>query len=142
MAHTEQQYATIAHRLCAALNAHDLDRVVASFTEDYVNETPAHPSRGFRGREQVRRNWTQIFATVPDIGATVRAADQVGGTVWSEWEMSGTRTDGAEHRMRGVMIFTVAGELASAVRFYLEPVDSDSADADQAVRHLLTNPRP
>jgi ketosteroid isomerase-like protein len=142
MTHADQQYATIAQRLCAAVNAHDLDRVVACFTEDYLNETPAHPSRGFRGRDQVRRNWTQIFATVPDIAATVRRADQVGDAVWSEWEMRGRRVDGVEHLMRGVMLFTVVGDLVAAVRFYLEPVDSDAADADAAVRQLLTGPRP
>jgi ketosteroid isomerase-like protein len=55
----------------AAVNDHDLDALVACFAPDYVNETPARPQRGFRGREQVRRNWTQIFAGVPDIRAAV-----------------------------------------------------------------------
>jgi ketosteroid isomerase-like protein len=132
---------TLADTLCAAVNAHDLDRVVARFTEDYVNETPAHPARSFRGREQVRRNWQQIFAAVPDIEATVLRSDQVGDRVWSEWEMRGTRGDGAEHLLRGVMILTVAGDQASAVRFYLEPVDADRTEADQAIAQLLTDPR-
>ena len=142
MTHTEQPQPTVADTVCAAVNAHDLDRVVACFTEDYLNETPAHPARGFRGREQVRRNWQRIFAVVPDIEASILQWDQVGDRVWSEWEMRGTRGDGAEHLMRGVMIFTVAGERASEVRFYLEPVDANHADADQAIAQLLTGPRP
>lgn len=142
MTHSEVPEPTVADTVCAAVNAHDLDRVVACFTEDYLNETPAHPARGFRGREQVRRNWQQIFAAVPDIEATVLRSDEIGDRVWSEWEMRGTRGDGAEHLLRGVIIFTVAGERASAVRFYLEPVDADRVEADEAIAELLTDLRP
>lgn len=63
------------------------------FTEDYVNETPAHPARGFRGRDPVRRNWTQIFAAVPDIEAELLRSHQAGDTVWLQWEMRDTRKD-------------------------------------------------
>lgn len=141
MTHTVKQSRTFADRVCEAVNAHDVERIVDCFTEDYLNETPAHPARGFRGRDQVRRNWTQIFAAVPDIEAEVVRSDQAADTVWSEWEMRGTRRDGARHLMRGVMIFTVAGDRAQAVRFYLEPVDEAGVDADAAVQ-TLTADRP
>ncbi len=58
-------------RLARATNAHDLDALVDCFAADYRNETPAHPSRSFTGRDQVRSNWTQIFTAVPDLRATV-----------------------------------------------------------------------
>jgi hypothetical protein len=120
---------------------------VDCFTTDYRNEAPAHPSRDFRGRDQVRRNWTAIFASVPDIETQVLRADKIGDQVWSEWEMRGTRIDGAEHLMRGVMRFTIRGAQASAVRFYLEPVDTSDQNTDEAVAELLTprgtaSPRP
>ena len=51
-------------RLVHATNSRDIDAVVACFAPDYVNVTPAHPARGFVGADQVRRNWTQIFAGV------------------------------------------------------------------------------
>lgn len=134
---TVQERRTFADRVCEATNSHDVERVVDCFTEDYVNETPAHPERGFRGHDQVRRNWTQIFAAVPDIEATVLRSHQAGDTVWSEWEMRGTRQDGARHLMRGVMIFTVSDDRACAVRFYLEPVELDGVDVDTAVQQSL-----
>ncbi len=127
----------LARRLSAAVNAHDLDAVVDCFTEDYVNETPAHPARGFRGRAQVRRNWAQILAGVPDITATVLRVDRVDDVEWSEWEMQGNRVDGTQHLMRGVMVFGVEGDRATSVRFYLEPVDSAASTADDAVRDLV-----
>jgi ketosteroid isomerase-like protein len=137
-----QEPRTFAERLCEATNSHDVERVVDCFTEDYVNETPAHPARGFRGREQVRSNWSQIFAAVPDVEAEVLRSHRAGDTVWSEWEIRGTRRDGAGHLMRGVMIFTVSGERAHAVRFYLEPVERDDVDADTAVQQTLGQARP
>jgi ketosteroid isomerase-like protein len=121
-------------RLLHATNAHDVDAVAGCFAEDYENETPVHPARGFRGREQVRRNWEQIFGFVPDLRAEVlrRAID--GDTAWTEWEMTGTRRDGSGHHMRGVVVFGVRAGLASWARFYLEPVDDGVATVDDAVR--------
>jgi hypothetical protein len=46
----------LAEELLLAMSADNLDAMVACFAEDYVNEWPAHPQRGFRGSEQVRRN--------------------------------------------------------------------------------------
>jgi ketosteroid isomerase-like protein len=121
-------------RLVAATNAHDIDAVVACFTPDYRNETPAHPARGFVGRDQVRRNWTQIFAAVPDIKADVVRSASEGDTAWTEWEMRGTRPDGSLHLMRGVIVFGVVGNEAAWARFYLEPVDEGDVRIDDAVR--------
>jgi hypothetical protein len=128
----------VIHRLVRATNDHDLDGIVACFAATYVNETPAHPSRGFQGQEQVRRNWAQILGGVPDVSAEVLASVTNGGTVWSEWRMAGTRRDGVAHKMRGVIIFDIAGELINAARFYLEPVEHESGTVDDAVRRAAS----
>ena len=120
-------------RLVQATNDHDLEAIVACFAPDYVNETPAHPERGFHGSEQVRRNWSQILGGVPDIRARVLAVVVEGDTVWSEWEMAGTRRDGAAHLMRGVIIFVVDDSLIRAARFYLEPVEVKVGTVDEFV---------
>lgn len=120
--------------LLDATNRHDLDALVDCFSENYVNETPAHPARGFRGRDQVRRNWEQIFGFVPDLRATITRRAVDGDTAWTEWEMSGTRRDGSAHRMCGVILFGVADGRASWARFYLEPVEETSGTVDDAVR--------
>ena len=84
----------VVARLSDAVNRHDLEAMAQCFAVDFVNDTPAHPARSFRGRDQVSKNWTQIFAGVPDLGAKVVDSASAGDTVWTEWEMSGMRLDG------------------------------------------------
>ena len=136
-AHDERPDAAI-ERLATATNARDLDAIVDCFTTDYRNETPLHPSRGFVGRDQVRRNWEQILAHVPDLKAVVLRTAVSGNTVWSEWEMRGTRRDGAPHLMRGVIIFGICDRRAEWARFYLEPAQDTGEDANAAVQKLVT----
>ena len=139
--HTQRGPGVVVERLLRATNDHDLAALVSCFATDYRNETPAHPDRGFTGRAQVQRNWEQIFAAVPDLSATVVwIADET--TVWSEWEMRGTRRDGQPHLLRGVVIFGVDGDQATWARFYLEPVETAGPDADEAVRLTLTRTGP
>ena len=124
---------SFVERLAGATNAHDVEAIAECFTDDYVNVTPCHPAMGFTGRDQVRRNWTAILAAVPDLRATVRETHEHDDTVWSEWEMSGTRRDAAPHLLRGVIVFTVADGRATRARFYLEPVVDMAATPDEAV---------
>ncbi len=152
----------LVSRLLQATNAHDLDAITACFAADYVNETPAHPLRGFTGRDQVRTNWEHILSAVPDLHARLLGAavdhrrnalggpaedgdqtDDAGtedgdqkndGDIWSEWLMTGTRRDGDAHEMAGVVIFTVQRGAITGARFFLEPVERDSGTVDDAVR--------
>jgi hypothetical protein len=126
--------AALLERLAAAVNRHDLDAVEGCFAPGYRNETPAHPAQGFTGSGQVRRNWEQIFTFVPDITARVLRHCCDGETVWSEWEMTGTRRDGTAHWMAGVVLFGIGGGSFSRARFYLEPVQAGGAGVDAAVR--------
>ena len=135
---SQAKSSSLVDRLSQATNDHDLEGLVACFASDYRNETPAHPERGFVGKEQVRKNWTQIFAAVPDLTAKILRYTVDGDTVWTEWEHRGTRPDGTAHVMRGVVIFGVSDGLVAWARFYLEPVQEDAGSVDEAVRHQLT----
>lgn len=135
----------VVDRLCRALDAHDLEALVDCFDEDFHNETPAHPERGFRGSSQVRANWARIFAAVPDLTVEVVRSAVDGDTVWTEWEHRGTRPDGTPHLMRGVVIFGVGtgdgtGDgvaRATWARFYLEPVEQGGGGVEDAIRRQL-----
>jgi len=128
---------TLLEQLREAVDDHDLDAVVACFAADYRNETPAHPLRGFQGREQVRTNWQRIFAGLPDVAATVLRTAIDGTTVWSEWELAGIRPGGAPQLLRGVIIFGTSETELTWARFYLEPVDAGTGGVDAAVGQVV-----
>ena len=134
MGDTREPGAALLDRLVTAVSGHDLDALVGCFAPDYRNDTPAHPAQGFTGRDQVWRNWEQIFAVMPDITATVLRSVGDGDVVWSEWDMAGTRPDGTAMQMAGVVIFGVRGGQFSWARWYLEPVQAGGPDAGQALR--------
>lgn len=127
----------VLQRLLRAVNTHRLDHLVACFAADYANETPAHPQRGFRGRDQVRKNWSDIFSQVPDIHARVLGTAVRGDALWTEWDMAGTRRDGAPFEMRGVVIYGITEGLISWARLYLEPVENASGDVNAAISRVL-----
>jgi ketosteroid isomerase-like protein len=137
MDRADQSPVAVVQRLLEAINAHDLEAMVACFADDYVNEWPAHPQRGFRGSQQVRRNWSQLFAGVPDLRARLPRMTVDGDTVWTEWDLAGTRQDGVAFLMRGVSIFGVADGRLAWVRFYLEPVEEASGDVDAHTRRVV-----
>lgn len=133
----------VIDRLIHAVNGQDLEGLVSCFADDYVNETPVHPLRGFTGSDQVRTNWTQIFAGVPDIEAAVLRRAESEDRVWTEWDISGTRSqDGGPFLMRGVVIFGISGDVIASARFYLEPAEEASGDVDAHTRRVVTGKEP
>jgi ketosteroid isomerase-like protein len=137
MTETDANPMRTIERLLAAANAHDVEGIVACFAEEYSLESPIHPARSFKGNEQVRRNWTQIFGAVGDLRARVLASACDANVAWTEWEMVGTRRDGGAHCMRGVFIFTVEAQRIVRGKMFLEPVDAGAADANEGLRQAL-----
>lgn len=125
-------------RLRDGIAAHDLDVVVGCFREDYRNETPLHPSRSFTGRAQVRKNWTQILAAVPDLLPVMVRSCTGAEATWVEWEWSGTKPDGSPLLLRGVTVLAIVDGLIAWSRFYLEPVEAGGVGVDEAVRAGVT----
>ncbi len=130
----------VAHRLQEAMNAHDLEVFLDCFHEDYRSEQPVHPGRGFGGREQVRQNWSTIFARVPDFHAELRSLCEGGDQEWSEWHWTGTRTDGERVDMAGVLIVGIRDERIAWGRLYIEPVEAQQETIDDAVDKMAGRP--
>ena len=128
---------SVIDRLVQAMNDHDLEALVDCFDESYLNETPVHPQRGFRGNEQVRQNWTQILAAVPELRARVLRMVDDGDKVWTEWDMAGTRREGGLFHMAGVAILGVESPKITSARFYLEPVEQTSGNVNAAISRVL-----
>jgi len=133
--------AEVMNRLLAALNAHDLDAFVECFASDYRSEQPAHPSRRFVGREQVRQNWTSVFAGIPDFHAELLTAWTTDDAVEvGEWHWWGTHLDGAPFAMRGVTVMGVDDGQIAWGRLYMEEVEADGDDIEAMVQHTYRPP--
>jgi ketosteroid isomerase-like protein len=128
--------AAVIAALAEATNAHDIDAFVALFAEDYESQQPAHPDRAFRGRDQVRANWSAVFTGVPDFRADLAATAVEGDCVWSEWRWRGTHTDGSRLDMAGVILFGVRAERIAWARLYVEPVEQDGEGIEGAVSDM------
>ena len=130
--------ASLLERLRDAMNSHDPEWVASLVTQDYESNQPAHPARGFRGREQVLANWSAVFEGVPDFAAELIAAVVDGETEWGEWVWRGRHADGSVFDMRGVVILIARDGLIARMRLYVEPVDEGDGDIDAAVRDLYS----
>jgi ketosteroid isomerase-like protein len=113
----------LVEQMRAALEAHDLDRFIEFFHEDYVGERPRHPDAPLSNREEARSNWAEVIHDVPDLRIEIPAAIQDGDTIWSEWRAYGTSLSGAMLELRGVIIFGLRDGRVAWSRMYLEPVE-------------------
>jgi predicted SnoaL-like aldol condensation-catalyzing enzyme len=128
--------ATISN-LVDAMNAHDVERMAAWFTPDYRSEQPAHPNRGFGGRDTLTDLWDQLYRAVPDMVCEVTASAADGSTVWAEWYWHGHYSDGSPFAMRGTTIsqLTDEGKIATQ-RLYIEQVEHGGAGIEESERQL------
>jgi ketosteroid isomerase-like protein len=124
----------VMDRLLSAMNAHDLDAFVACFAADYDSRQPAHPSRAFRGSDQVRKNWEGVFSGVPDFTAElVLSTTADDGVEVGEWHWHGNHTDGSPFGMHGVIVAGIRHDEIAWARLYMEPVEQDGVDIDEMV---------
>ena len=118
------------------MNERDIESFVLLFADDYESQQPAHPDRAFRGRDQVRENWSSIFASVPDFSADLLDIASVGDTLWTEWRWRGTHADDSRLEMAGVIVMGVRDGLISWGRLYVEPIEEAGAGIDAAVARM------
>ena len=122
---------TVIERMAEALNRHDLEAFLECFDSNYRSEQPAHPNRGFGGKEQVRKNWSAMFESFPDFKAQLLRYTTDEGVVWSEWHWTATGLN-----MAGVTIFGVEEDQIVWGRLYVEAVEENGQDIDEAMRTI------
>ena len=97
--------------LCDAFNAHDLDRVMAFFSDDCVLQMPrgSEPwGTRFEGKEKVRAAIATRFKGLPDVhyGDEENFVDEGANTGISKWTLTGTTPDGVGKHVRGCDFYT------------------------------------
>ena len=127
----------VMDRLVDAMNRHDIVDFVACFQDDYESYQPLRPSEAFKGSGQVRKNWSRIFESIPDVRGEILRSASSGATAWVELSVTGTRPDGNALDMRGVIINGVVDDRIAWARLYLEPLFEEGGDIDQGVGDMI-----
>jgi ketosteroid isomerase-like protein len=99
--------------IAAGFDSHDLDRIMAHFTDDCVFEAPRGPEafgRRVKGLAAVRAAFADRFAGIPDVRYTDDSHFVAGDRGVSEWLLSGTTVDGQRIEVRGCDIWTFRGD--------------------------------
>ena len=117
---------SVIERTFEAANRHDLEAFLEYFHPDYQSMAPLHPSRDFRGRETVRKNWSGMFANIPDIKLELLRCVGDGETVWAEVHFFGTTQEGNRFDLRGVIIHGIEANQIKWARLYMEPVEAEA----------------
>ena len=102
--------------IAAAFNRHDLDAIMAFFTDDAVFEAPRGPDpwgRRFEGRDAVREGLAARFTTIPDVHYGENDHFISGDRGASEWTLTGTTTSGERIEVRGCDLWTFRDGLVS-----------------------------
>ena len=90
--------------LCAAFNAHDLDRIMAHFAEEACLDMPRGSKpwgTRFNGKDAVREGLAMRFETTPDVHYGDERHWVSGRMGVSEWLLTGTTRAGQKVEVRG-----------------------------------------
>src|SRR5260370_20417873 len=126
--------AQLVERWNQALTDHDLEAAISCLAPDYRDRAPARRGEEVLGRDQVRANFAALFETIPDLRAELLGRVADGSTVWMEWRMSGTRTDGTPMEFVSDNIFEVEGGSFTEGRIYIEIVRERGGIGSQGER--------
>ena len=97
--------------LCAAFNAHDLDRIMALFSEDCILEMPRGDKpwgSRLEGKASVREALAKRFQGLPDVhyGNDEHFVDAAAETGISKWTLTGTTLEGTKKEVQGCDFYT------------------------------------
>lgn len=110
---SDDEKLNVLREVAAGFDTHDLDRIMAHFTDDCVFLAPRGTEpfgRRVEGRDAVRAAFSDRFAGIPDVRYTDDSHFVAGDRGVSEWLLSGTTTDGQRIEVRGCDIWTFRGE--------------------------------
>jgi taurine dehydrogenase small subunit len=103
----------VLERMLDAFNRHDLDAIMALFTDDCVFESPRGPDpwgRRFDGPDEVRAGLGARFTGIPDVHYGAGSHFVSGERGASEWTLTGTTVDGERLEVRGCDLWTFEGD--------------------------------
>jgi ketosteroid isomerase-like protein len=109
----ERSRLRILEEVLDGFNAHDLDAIMAPFTEGCVFESPRGPDpwgRRYEGKAAVREGLGARFEGIPDVSYESHGDFVSGDRGVSEWTLRGTTVDGRRLEVRGCDLWTFRGD--------------------------------
>jgi steroid delta-isomerase-like uncharacterized protein len=109
-----------------AFNSHDIDRILAYYTEDAFYEDVPSVENGWggssRGHEMIREALAEMFEEMPDLGFEFVSASDAGDRMVVEWIMTGThyRDYTGDFSTRGVSVIRLNGKKIASVSDYYD----------------------
>jgi ketosteroid isomerase-like protein len=114
--------------ICAAFNAHDLDRIMTYFADDCVLEMPRGPyawGARFEGKRAAREGLALRFQGLPDVhyGNEEHYVDAAAQTGMSKWALTGTTREGKRVEVRGCDFYSFRDGLVTRKDSYWKIVE-------------------
>jgi len=103
----------VVRRVTEAFNRHDLDAIMADFSDECVFESPRGSDpwgTRFVGQKDVREGFAARFAGIPDVHYSDDEHFACGNRGVSEWTLTGTTTDDERIEVRGCDLWTFDAE--------------------------------
>jgi ketosteroid isomerase-like protein len=126
---TEQLDEGTLREVLDAFNRHDLDGILAFFSEDAVFESPRGPQpwgTRFEGKQAVREGLAARFEGIPDVHYGEDRHFVSGDRGASEWTLTGSTTDGVRLEVRGCDLWTFRDGLIVRKDSYWKLVERDA----------------
>jgi len=104
---------TTLHEVLAGFNAHDVDAILAHFTDDATFDAPrGRDPWGTRyvGKDEIGRGFRARFEGIPDVRYDEERHFVARDRGSSEWRLRGTMTDGTAIDVRGCDLWEFEGE--------------------------------
>lgn len=108
------------HAFNAALNAHDIDAVMALMTDDCIfeNTWPAPDGERYEGQSAVRAFWEKLIADSPSAFFELEEIFAVGDRAAQRWRYTWVDDAGRPGHIRGVDLFRVEnGKVAEKLAY-------------------------
>lgn len=110
------------HAFNAALNAHDIDAVMALMTDDclFENTWPAPDGERYQGQPAVRAFWEKLIADSPSAFFELEELFAIGDRATQRWRYTWVDSDGNPGHIRGVDVFRVTDGKVSEKLAYVK----------------------
>jgi len=110
----------VVERFNDALNAHDIDAVMALMTDDclFENTYPSPDGERYEGQAPIRRFWEKLIEGSPHAHFAAEELFATGDRVVVRWRYTWKGDDGIEGHVRGVDLFRVRdGKVAEKLAY-------------------------